>query len=312
LFILAVIAVGFTHKGVGDALAPLTSLLLAMQMFLLGTSVRFTQVWDAVRQPRYLALWALLAWGLSPALSFGLGKVFLRHQAEFAAGLILTTSLPAAVTASVWTGISQGNLPLALTIVGAASVLSGIVTPLLLSAWVGVLVELDTAGLLRGLFGTVMLPTLLGVAVNELCYQRLDPYRPAARFLTKLLIGLVMFVNAAALRPHLVSWGWNAALIVALVLFQAIALYVLVFWLVRLMPRVSAADAVALTYATAMRNNSAGIVIGLTYFGPTVAAPVVLSILIQQPLASVVHRCLFAPKSGSVPAGGGNQPSAAS
>jgi predicted Na+-dependent transporter len=38
-----------------------------------------------------------------------------------------------------------------------------------------------------------------------------------------------------------------------------------------------------------MRNNSLGIVLAFSFFEPRAAVPVLLSILIQQPMASFVH-----------------------
>jgi predicted Na+-dependent transporter len=42
-------------------------------------------------------------------------------------------------------------------------------------------------------------------------------------------------------------------------------------------------------YTTGMRNNSLGIVLAFSFFEPRAAVPVLLSILIQQPMASFVH-----------------------
>jgi predicted Na+-dependent transporter len=46
------------------------------------------------------------------------------------------------------------------------------------------------------------------------------------------------------------------------------------------------------SYATGMRNISLGIVLALGYFSPLAAVPVVLSILIQQPVATLHHYIL--------------------
>lgn len=294
IYIIAIVALGLTFNRIGGRMSDWTVPILALQMFLMALSVKLGALYDAVRRPKYLLIWGALAWGVLPAVSFVLGKVFLGDQPEFAAGLVLTTSLPTAVTANVWTGISQGSLPLAITLVGAASVLSGIFTPLLLHSWVGVLVALDSRALFMGFLVSVMVPTLGGIFLNEWLGKRLDAIRPATRLISKLTIGLVMFVNASVLQPQLHGWGWNAAGIIVLVVLQAILAYWLALFTAARLGGISRADTIALTYTTGMRNNSAGIVIGMTFFGPAVAAPVILSILIQQPLASLVHRFVFA------------------
>jgi len=50
--------------------------------------------------------------------------------------------------------------------------------------------------------------------------------------------------------------------------------------------------ATTLSYGAGIRNISLGIVIALQYFSPQAAVPVVLSILLQQPIATLHHYVL--------------------
>ena len=284
------VASGLLLNQYSAALSSWTVYLLGIQMLIIGLSVRISAICQALRRPYNLLLWVAFAWVLLPFFSFLLGRTFLQTNPGFAAGLVLTTSLPAAITANIWTGLSHGNLALSLTIVGATSVLSGVVTPLLLGAWVGVFVHLDSVNLLISFLYSVLAPTLLGIGVNEAVQTRLDPYRTLLKLLLKLIVGLVIFINAGVLHPHLAEWGWSAVNIFLLVIIQAVIIYALLLTVLRRIPRISTSDIIALTYTIGMRNNSAGIVIAMTYFGPVVAAPVILSVLMQQPLASLVHR----------------------
>jgi len=49
---------------------------------------------------------------------------------------------------------------------------------------------------------------------------------------------------------------------------------------------------VAVSFSSGMRNISLGLVLALAYFEPLTAVPVVLSILIQQPFATLNHYAL--------------------
>lgn len=293
IYALVAIGSGLLFDNVGASAVALAAPALALQMFLTSLSVRASAMWQAIRSPFPLILWALIAWGVAPAVSFALGKTLLAGHPEFAAGLVLTATLPAAVTSGVWTAISRGNLAINVTIIGAASLLCGIVTPLLLSGWVGVLIEVDSVGLFVSFLLTVMIPTLVGVATHEVARGRVEPFRPATRLAVKGLIGFMLFVNAAVLKPHLWSWGSSVLGILAIVLLQTAVTYALVLLIGSRFRSLSRGNLVALTYATGMRNNTAGIVIALAYFGPVVAAPVILSILMQQPAASLVDRLVL-------------------
>lgn len=298
IYVILVIILGLTFHRSAEALAGCTVFLLGIQMFLMGLSVRIRAVLQSLQQPRFMLFWIFLAWGVMPAVSFLLGRLFLSSSPEFAVGMILTTALPAAITSNVWTGISAGNLPLNITIVGTASVLSGIVTPFLLSAWVGAFISIDALDLFLGFLTGVMLPTLAGIFVNEKASFRLDSFRTVQKLVVKILAGLIIFINAGVMEPYLRQWGWQAVGLLFLVILQAVLTYALVLLIMSRVKGVSREDLVPLAYASAMRNNSAGVVIGFTYFGPTVAAPVILSILMQQPLASLIHRFIFSPTHG--------------
>lgn len=293
LYVVSVIGLGLVFHRFGSAYSTWVVPILAVQMFLMALNVKLSALINAFRQPKYLLIWAVLAWGVLPAASFLLGRVFLGDSPEFAAGLVLTTAIPAAVTSSIWTGLSYGNLPLALSIIGAASLLSGVMTPLVLNTWVGVLVHLEAQELFVGFLFSVMLPTIVGVLVHERAGSRLNRFRQHFRLLSKVLIAVVLFINASIIQPQLTTWGWAAGRVMVLVVLQAAIAYTGAYVVTRRSPGTSLEDAIALTYTVGMRNNSAGIAIGVTFFGPVVAAPVILSVLIQQPLASLVHRYMF-------------------
>jgi predicted Na+-dependent transporter len=292
-YVLSVIGLGLAFHRFGSAYAAWVVPILAAQIFFMALNVRLQTLINAFRQPKYLLVWAGLAWGVLPAVSFMLGRLFLADTSEFVTGLVLTTAIPAAVTSSIWTGLSYGNLPLTLSIIGAASLLSGVMTPLVLKTWVGALVHLDTQDLFGGFLISVMLPTLAGVLVHEGVGSHLQRYRPFLRLASKVLIAAVLFINASIIQPQLLTWGWAAIKVVVLVVLQAVIAYSGAYLVGRRLPGATYEDVIALTYAVGMRNNSAGIAIGVTFFGPVTAAPVILSVLMQQPLASLVHRYVF-------------------
>ena len=117
---------------------------------------------------------------------------------------------------------------------------------------------------------------------------------------------LAVLAVAHILLP-LAAWGAGSAL------FGAGSPYVVGFVLLMLIPLGiavslpwrSAEMTATLTFACGIRNISLGIVIGLAYFRPEAAVPVVLSILIQQPGAALFRSLL-----AQIRARGANRPAA--
>ena len=71
----------------------------------------------------------VLMYGVTPLAGWVLARVFLGAEPELMAGQIFAAVLPAGITASVWTIMAGGDLPLALSLVVLATLLSGLLTP---------------------------------------------------------------------------------------------------------------------------------------------------------------------------------------
>jgi predicted Na+-dependent transporter len=289
LYVLATAGLGLWFADFGALLKSGVAPLLAAQMFVIALSMRSQTIIQALKNPRYLLIWSFWAWLVMPGISYLLGKVFLPDYPEFSAGLMLIVCLPAAITANFWTHQTKGNLALSISIVGSASLLCGLVMPPLLKMVIGSAIEeVNSWDLFINFFWTVMIPTILGVSVNELLHRKLATYRSITSIMNKALILAILFINAAVIKPELTKYGSVSVKVMLLTIMQMTILYLLI---IKILPKVikniTYEDLVAMTYTSAMRNHSAGVVIALANFGPVVAMPVIMSILIQQPMASV-------------------------
>jgi len=294
--ILVAIAIGLKW-GVDEDLTTFAGFIVAVNMFVMALKCSPQSFRDALRSPQRVVIATLLLFGVMPAISFVLARTLLPAESGFGPGLILISALPAAVTSSVWTGIAGGNLSLNLTIIGTTTLLSGIVTPTLLSLLVGVFITVDTAALFRSLLVTVMIPVVLGVGLHNAFNRYVPQLGTPLELLVKIGICTILFINGSVLGPYLQEWGWLIAGFGSVVILQTTLAYALTYLLTRKVLRLLISDAVTMTFSVGMRNNGAGIVLALAHFGPVVAMPVIFSILAQQPIASFMHRYV----TGSVP-----------
>ena len=292
--ILLSIAAGLGWEA-GEDLSGFAGFIVAMNMFAMALKCSPASFRDALRAPQRIAVATILLFGVMPAVSFVLARTLLPEASGFAPGLIMISVLPAAVTSSVWTGIARGNLPLNLTIIGTTTLLSGFVTPALLSLLVGVFVTVDTGALFRGLLVTVMIPVILGVGLHN-TFRPLLPHLGAALELTvKVGICITLAINGSVLAPYLAEWGWLVAGFGSVVVLQTLLAYGLVYVVTKRLLGMPIDDVISMTFSVGMRNNGAGIVLALAHFGPVVAMPVIVSILVQQPLASLMYRYVIGP-----------------
>ena len=86
------------------------------------------------------------------------GENYPAGEPSLAAGLVLISLLPVAVTSAFWTEVNEGNLPVTLSIISVTTLLSGVVIPVLMQVYVGAIVEFDSAALVAGLVKNVLIP----------------------------------------------------------------------------------------------------------------------------------------------------------
>ncbi|WP_041854241.1 bile acid:sodium symporter family protein [Thermobacillus composti] len=270
---------------------PLVPWLFAYITFAMGLGIRAQEVKLAFTRPLPMLAALAAAHVLMPLAAWGTGTALFGAESPYVVGFVLLMLIPLGISSLMWVGVS-GGLPAVITaLVTVSSLLSPLIVPLGLDLMFGAAIEMDTRGIMLDLLLIVVLPTAAGIALNEVSRGRAAAVlQPAAGFLSKLAFLAVIVLNAAAIGPHVHALGGAIpALLPAVVLLVAIG-YAAGY--AAALPWRSAELTTTLAFGCGIRNVSLGIVIGLGYFRPEAAVPVVLSILIQQPGAALFRSLL--------------------
>ncbi|WP_308635362.1 bile acid:sodium symporter family protein [Paenibacillus silvisoli] len=249
-------------------------------------------------------LWTfVLAHVLSPLIAYGLGCLLFGADSPYVLGLVLFTIIPLGVSTVLWVGMSAGSVPLMLAMVVIDSALSPFVVPAGIHLLFSADVKTDTVAMMGDLLLIIVAPTILGVALHEWSKGRIQQaVQPIAAPLSKLCFTAVVMLNAAAIAPQAEALRGDLLKVVpAAVAIVALCYAVGFFGTLHYRNR---EVLVTVSYATGMRNISLGVVLAMGYFSPLTAVPVVLSILIQQPLATLHHYVLQKLNKRSAGAGG--------
>lgn len=239
-----------------------------------------------------LVTWILVHVGM-PLFSLGSSWCFLPSQSPFMAGSVLVMMIPIGIVSIIWTSVSDGEPSLALTTVAIDSLLCPLILPASIWLFLGKIVEFNAWSLMAGLFWMIVLPTLVGISLHDLSRGQLG--RRWAHLngpLSKLFLTLVVAINIAAARGILLSFRDSAAGLMLLLLLQSSVGFLLGHGTGRVF-KWSGRRIRTMTFMSGLRNISAGIVIALQYFSPAVAIPVILTIIIQQPLAALAQRLML-------------------
>lgn len=261
-------------------------LLFACMTFVTALGTRFKEFGYVATRPIVLTTMFVLLHAVMPITAYWVGKMTMLPP-NYVVGVVLASAIPVGVTSVMWTGMAKGDLPLGLSIVSLDTLLSPLVIPLTIRTIVGKSVGLPFWTLFWGLVWMVVLPTALGILVNELSRGRAKPVlQPFAGPLSKLSMLAVVAINVAVVTPSFSHHSGIGPVLSVLVCMAGFG-YLLGF-LAAKTGRVNQSTQITMTYNVGMRNISAGIAIASRYFGHTVSIPVVLAMLFQQPFATLV------------------------
>lgn len=261
--------------------------LFAFMTFSGSISSSFEEFVKVIVQPLPLITTLLILHVGMPLLALGLGHTVYGHEPLTITGLILAAAIPTGITSFVWVAIYRGNIVLTLSIILMDTVLSPFVVPYTLSALVGTKVQMDTLAMMRGLFFMIVVPSILGMLLNQWTKGRVkEQWSGRLGPFSKICMGIVVAINSSVIAPYLRDFNAKLLGLAGFVLALASLGYIL-GWIVAKLMKWDQDIVVALTFNSGMRNISAGAVLAVAYFPPPVAIPVVLGMLFQQSLASL-------------------------
>ena len=224
---------------------------------------------------------------LMPIWAWGVGHVAFSGDIFTITGLVLGMVIPTGVTSFMWVAIYKGNIPLVLSIILIDTLLSPIIVPFSLSLFIGGKIEMDFFNIMKGLLGMVVIPSLIGMYLNQVTKGRIrDQLGTRLAPFLKISIGFVVMLNGAVVAPYLKHIDLKLVGITLTVFMIALTGYLFSFIIGRFLSG-GRDTVISLTFTGGMRNISAGAVIAITYFPAAVAVPVVVGMLFQQILASL-------------------------
>jgi BASS family bile acid:Na+ symporter len=261
--------------------------LFAFMTFSGSISSSFNEFVKVIVQPLPLIATLLILHVGMPLLALGLGHAVYSHDPLTITGLILAAAIPTGITSFVWVAIYRGNIVLTLSIILMDTVLSPFVVPYTLSALIGTKVQMDTFAMMKGLFFMIVVPSILGMLLNQWTKSRIkEQWSGRLGPFSKICMGIVVAINSSVIAPYLRDFNAKLLGLAGFVLALASLGYIL-GWIVAKLMKWDQDVVVALTFNSGMRNISAGAVLAVAYFPPPVAIPVVLGMLFQQSLASL-------------------------
>lgn len=266
--------------------------IFAFMTFSGSLGSNFKQFKNVLQRPFPIVIAVAFLHVFMPLLALSIGHLIFGGDPFTITGFILAVVIPTGITSFVWVSIYSGNAVLCLSIILIDTLLSPIVVPYSLQLLIGAKVNVDTWQLMRDMFFMIVIPSVLGMEVNQLTRGEAKKWGTKLSLFSKLGIAVIVLINGAVLTPYLKNMNMKVLLIIACVFVISASGYFF-SWLVGALLNWKRDETVTLMYNGGMRNISAGSVLAVTFFPPPVVLPVVLGMLFQQVLAATYGRLFF-------------------
>jgi bile acid:Na+ symporter, BASS family len=286
------VALGLLFPNFFLPLRPYVILLFSIMTFSGALKLTAVELGSAVKSPAPILLFFFSTHVLMPLAALFLSSQFIKDT-DVIAGFVLLFAGPTAVSGFIWSAIYKGDKALGLSLILLDTLLAPLVVPGTLSVLMGTKVAMDMSGIAVSLIFMVVVPTIIGVALNETSRGAI-PHKicPAVDPFAKFCLMLVIAANSAAI-AHIFKLNdpllWKTGV---LCLFLTVSS----FLLARLNGIAAKCDnekTAALVIAGGLRNNSAVMTIAVTFLPEAAVLPTLMSIILQQSIAAVMGRLII-------------------
>lgn len=280
--------------------------IFAFMTFSGSLGMNFRDLQRVMTHPLPILLFLVVVHAVMPLLAWSMGHLAFPDDPLTITGLILLLAIPTGIVSFMWVTIYKGHTALTLSIILIDTFLSPFLVPYTLSLLIGAKVEMDTWGMLQGLVWMVVVPSLLGMAINQWTKGRAKTeWGPKLAPFSKIGLALVVMINSSVIAPYFKQWD-SGILFLGVVCVFVVALGYVIGWGSARLFRMDRGTAVSLMFNCGMRNISAGAVLATSFFPPAVAVPTIIGMLFQQMMASLFGYVFFSGKmlkaaGGSVP-----------
>lgn len=271
VFFIAGLVLGLVAPVYNDFLMTLLKPFLMIMLFLVFLKTDVGQIFKKIRNYKQMTFLALSFMIVIPLLFY---FVLITFDQEFAVGILLLTAMPAAVASPALTDIVKGNTALSTSIVIITSIIAPFTVPFLF--W---LIQFDDLSvspwwLLKDLAMIIIVPVLASQAIKKYSTQFIVKKAHQLTSVNIIILSLMVYIAMGSQRDVIVNDFTG-------ILWHTFLLYLVFIVLHVLGHFMGFAEGnkgkIAITIASAYKNNGMAIVLAALYFEPSVLVLMVLS-----------------------------------
>jgi predicted Na+-dependent transporter len=287
------IALGFFLPGVFIHLRPFVPWLFGLITLSGALKLRVAEFGNTIRSPVPILAFFVSTHIIMPLCVMFAASGFFGGSPDTVAGFILLFSGPIAVSSFMWVNIFRGDKALCLTLILLDTLLAPLIVPGTVSFLMGTKIVMDISGIAVSLVLMVVIPTVIGVTVNEISREKIPalacPYLNPA---SKICLMLVIAANTSPVAKTIQLDNPEVWKIAGMCILLSVGGFI-VSKFTAVAVRCNFEKNVAIFFCGGLRNISAVTTIAVTFFPESAALPALLGIVFQQTISAIMGK-LFA------------------
>jgi predicted Na+-dependent transporter len=274
-------------------LRPYIAVIFGIMTFSGAVKLTVRDLGKAVSRPLPLVMFFLTSRLIMPVAVRLVSMLFFGQDTDTISGFVLLYAAPTAVSSFIWTSIFRGDPALSLALILIDTILAPLVVPGTVRLLLGTTVALDMSGMAVSLMFMVVVPTVIGVALNE--WSKGAAPRAAGPYLTpfgKICMVTVVAANSAAVAPQVNPGNPRLWIVGAVSIFLSVLGFA-AGKIAAVLGKFDKEKQVSFFFGVGLHNTSAAMTLGIEFFPGPAALPSVLGILFQQSIAALAGRILL-------------------
>lgn len=174
--------------------------MLGVVMFGMGLTLKPTDFKPVLLRPKDIIIGEMAQFIVMPLIAWALCQM-LQLPTELALGVILVGCCPGGTASNVICFLAKGDIALSVAMTGVSTLLAPITTPALVYLLAGKEVNVDVIGMFMSIVQVVIIPIIIGFAVNKYFSkftEKVTPFLPAISTLAiAAIIGIIVSHNAS-------------------------------------------------------------------------------------------------------------------
>ncbi|RFS18121.1 bile acid:sodium symporter family protein [Emticicia sp. C21] len=223
--------------------------VLQVIMLGMGATMTIDDFAEVFKSPLKVLIGLVCHFTIMPFSGLALSKIF-SFPPEIAAGIILIGSSPSGLASNVMALMARANVALSVTITTLSTLMAPIMTPFLMKALGGGLIEVEFWAMFWDMSQMVILPIILGLALYKIMPKVMARFNKILPVFSMLGIAYVILVVTASGANSLRTVG---LLLVIVVIIHNLFGYTLGYFFSRLL-KFTESDARAISFEVGMQN----------------------------------------------------------